>query len=170
MSWTDERVELLRKLWQEGYSASQVAGELGGGVTRNAVIGKVHRLGLATREKTQSPIQKKSRQKAATPRTYGARPTTMVRGNTVLKIAGSVPELQVMPITEAVVIPLSDAITLMDLRETMCRWPLGDPTAAEFRFCGNKTGEVGPYCAGHARLAYQPAFERRLQRKMMRTG
>ncbi len=54
MSWTEERVELLRKLWGDGLSAAQVAAELGPGITRNAVIGKIHRLGLAERAKTSS--------------------------------------------------------------------------------------------------------------------
>jgi GcrA cell cycle regulator len=82
MSWTDERVELLKKLWSEGLSASQIAGELGG-ITRNAVIGKVHRLGLSGRAKAPS---------SAVPRPRKARPPShmlrvsrpAVRGNTAL--------------------------------------------------------------------------------------
>jgi GcrA cell cycle regulator len=68
ISWTDERVELLKKLWSEGLSASQIAGELGG-VTRNAVIGKVHRLGLSGRAKAPQP-------QAARPKKPATRPAT----------------------------------------------------------------------------------------------
>src|SRR5262245_23827496 len=82
MTWTDERVETLKKLWTEGLSASQIAAELGG-VTRNAVIGKVHRLGLAGRAKSPSSTAPRPRK----PRSHSqmlriARPS--IRGNTAL--------------------------------------------------------------------------------------
>ncbi len=77
MSWTNERVELLKKLWGDGLSASQIAGELGG-VTRNAVIGKVHRLGLSGRAKSTSSSAKPRRPRTAAPATGAApkKPTT----------------------------------------------------------------------------------------------
>lgn len=170
MSWTDERVKLLSKLWQEGLSASQVAAELGGGVTRNAVIGKVHRLGLAAREKTHSPVRKKPHQKGQSERGFGTRQPTLVQGNTVIKLQGGA-LAALKPRFDAVVIPISEQVSFVDLRENMCRWPIGDPTASEFRFCGNKTGDDNcPYCQGHARLAYQPAYERRAMRKLAKSA
>src|SRR6188472_1916212 len=81
MSWTDERVELLKKLWADGLSASQIAGELGG-ITRNAVIGKVHRLGLSGRAKAPSSSVPRQRKPRA-PSMFRA-PRPMMRGNTAL--------------------------------------------------------------------------------------
>jgi GcrA cell cycle regulator len=66
---------------------------------------------------------------------------------------------------EDVVIPMSDMVEIMDLRENMCRWPVGDPTTPEFRFCGSRSPPGGPYCMHHARIAYQPAQERRRERE-----
>ncbi len=163
MSWTDERVELLRKLWSEGLSASQVAAELGAGITRNAVIGKIHRLGLAERAKTvvssrpripKAPRQAQQQRSTMTvPVTHGN--TALVYAPQTLIIARSRPE-------EEVVIPMSERVTLMELRESTCRWPIGDPTTPEFRFCGGPSPVGGgPYCAYHARVAYQPSQERR---------
>ncbi|MCC3245599.1 GcrA cell cycle regulator [Methylocystis sp. WRRC1] len=170
MSWTDERVELLRKLWSDGLSASQVAAELGPGITRNAVIGKIHRLGLAERAKTAAAPRpraaKAQRQAAPQPRAAGH----VVHGNVALAFA---PQAMVVaraqPQEEEVVIPMSERVTLMDLRESMCRWPMGDPTTPEFRFCGGKSPiGGGPYCAYHARVAYQPAQDRRRARDQLR--
>jgi len=89
MSWTDERVELLRKLWSDGLSASQVAAELGAGITRNAVIGKIHRLGLAERAKTvvsSRPRVAKAPRQPAQPRVTGH----AVSGNAALAFAPQV--------------------------------------------------------------------------------
>ncbi len=164
MSWTDERVEMLRKLWTDGLSASQVAAELGAGITRNAVIGKIHRLGLAERAKTASAPRPRV---AKAPRASQPRSGGGVHGSLALAFA---PHAHVAPrvaIDEEVVIPMSERVTLMELREAMCRWPMGDPTTAEFRFCGGKSpASGGPYCAYHARVAYQPAQDRRRARDM----
>jgi len=161
MSWTEERVELLRKLWNDGLSASQVAAELGAGITRNAVIGKIHRLGLAERAKTASaPRPRVAKPPRQQPQMRSQGP--VVHGNVALAFA---PRAMVAPaprIEEEVVVPLSERVTLMELREAMCRWPMGDPTNADFRFCGAKSpGGSGPYCGYHARVAYQPAQDRR---------
>jgi GcrA cell cycle regulator len=167
MSWTDERVELLRKLWLDGLSASQIAAELANGITRNAVIGKVHRLGLSGRvkapnaEPSAAPRPKPSVQtKPAAPRPIAP----IVMGSSALAIKPRpTPAPAPAPAPrDNVVIPLSERVTIMELRESMCRWPLGDPTNAEFRFCGSRTAEAGaPYCATHAQLAYQPVQDRR---------
>jgi GcrA cell cycle regulator len=93
-----------------------------------------------------------------------------VRGNTALAPS---PRPVVDPFVDRlpehrpdVVVPLSERVTIMELRESMCRWPLGDPTAPEFRFCGAKSATSLPYCHYHARIAYQPAADRRRDRKM----
>lgn len=175
MSWTDERVELLRKLWLEGLSASQIAAELANGITRNAVIGKVHRLGLSGRAKSvQSPGAPRAR--AATPRatpqqtrstpvrTMTAAPM-MTRSATALALQ---PEAYAAPVERPVaevVIPLSEPVTIMELREAMCRWPLGDPATPEFRYCGGRSDVGAPYCSHHSRIAYQPSQDRRRERE-----
>jgi GcrA cell cycle regulator len=69
----------------------------------------------------------------------------------------ALPEL----LEEEVVVPLSERVTIMELRESMCRWPLGDPTTPDFRFCGARSITGLPYCTYHARVAYQPAAERK---------
>jgi GcrA cell cycle regulator len=164
--WTDEKVELLRQLWLDGKSASQIAVELGDGVTRNAVIGKVHRLGLSGRVKASAPAAPRiSRQRPAAPRPSAPRGGGGFRGNTALALAR---ETQIEPepeFREDVVIPMSLRVTIVELREAMCRWPLGDPTSAEFRYCGIQTQGDGPYCVHHGRMAYQPAQDRRRERE-----
>ncbi len=163
MSWTDERVELLRKLWLEGLSASQIAHELANGITRNAVICKVHRLGLSGRVKAASPAS--SRPRIKTMRPAHTRTAPILRGNTALALRPQTIEMP-QPIEE-VVIPISEMVTIMELKEAMCRWPVGDPTSAEFRFCGAKRTAAGasPYCPYHSRIAYQPLPERRRERR-----
>ena len=163
MSWTDERVELLRKLWLDGLSASQIAAELAHGITRNAVIGKVHRLGLSGRVKAQAPAAPRQRTRSAAPRPAPRPSAPIARGN--LAVAFRPMEAPEPLPMEDVVIPMSEMVTIMELREGMCRWPVGDPTTPEFRFCGSKGASVGPYCQHHARIAYQPAQERRRDRE-----
>ena len=168
MSWTDQRVELLGKLWLEGRSASQIAGELGLGVTRNAVIGKVHRLGLAGRPKTAAVAQGRSKPKLvarAAPDDRHKADNVFDRAVTPIQIPIKAFATPIPQTSSDVVIPFSERVTIMDLRESSCRWPMGDPTSVEFRFCGARTGMVsGPYCLAHSRLAFQPAPERRRER------
>ena len=162
MSWTDERVELLKKLWSDGLSASQIAAELGG-ITRNAVIGKVHRLGLSGRAKTAS---------SAAPRQRTARSSThmlrigraAIRGNTALAHAYDI-EPEVTPELVENIIPIGQRRTILELTEQTCRWPIGDPGSTEFFFCGGNTIAGLPYCAYHSRVAYQPAPDRRRDRR-----
>ena len=161
MSWNDERVELLSKLWLEGRSASQIAAELGLGVTRNAVIGKVHRLGLSGRAKVPAhAAMPRSRPKPVKPTTDRS-PVPIaaaIQASAELDAATAVSVLR--PVAD-VVVPFCTRVTIMELRDTMCRWPIGDPPSADFRYCGSRTGDTGPYCADHARLAFQPTQERR---------
>ena len=172
MSWTDERVELLRQLWLDGKSASQISAQLGHGVTRNAVIGKVHRLGLAGRAKAPSSTASPPRAASAPrmsprPASSGA-PRTAVRGATALALAAE-PMLDTRPVFQEddVVVPMSLRVTIIDLKEAMCRWPLGDPTSADFRYCGSPAAS-GPYCVHHGKLAYQPVQDRRRERERER--
>jgi GcrA cell cycle regulator len=160
LTWTDDRVEQLKKLWEGGLSASQIAAELGN-VTRNAVIGKVHRLGLSGRAKSPSsaaPRQRKARPERQMMRV--ARPVS--RGNTALAHAFEL-ELEPDPIAYDNLVPISQRLSLLELNEATCHWPIGDPASAEFFFCGGKALTGLPYCAYHSRVAYQPAGDRRRQ-------
>ena len=182
MGWTEERVELLKKLWMEGFSASQIASELGDGVTRNAVIGKVHRLKLSGRAKPASVTPRAAR---ATPRPNGARriaaPSTSPRtaisgmmkqrpsmgsapimGNTALKIDEEVVrEAYVAPQVQELFIPVDQRLTLLQLSEHTCKWPIGDPLTPDFYFCGQHSEDGKPYCEFHSRRAYHQMEKRK---------
>jgi GcrA cell cycle regulator len=162
MSWNDERVELLKRLWTDGLSASQIAARLGG-VTRNAVIGKVHRLGLSGRA-TTSRIKPMRQVKRAAPVVRTHHVTYAVHGATALKPQfEEEPELEIQTAPATVtelVIPMAERATILTLKESMCRWPIGDPSDAQFHFCGRKSLTGMPYCEHHARVAYQPAHGR----------
>ncbi len=159
MGWTDERVDVLKKLWLDGLSASQIAKQLGG-VTRNAVIGKVHRLGLSGRAAPSQPARQvfKAPRPArpvttATPSTprrvaEAAAPTAAISGH--MTTGGAAPPTHIMRIEEP------GSATVLTLGAHMCKWPIGDPSSDEFTFCGRRASE-GVYCGDHARIAYQPA-------------
>jgi GcrA cell cycle regulator len=190
MSWTDERIELLQKLWLQGMSASKIAGELANGLTRNAVIGKVYRLGLsgransdATPNARQTP-RLSARAQGGRPGSHGPRSqagpsqiarsqashgASFVRGNIALAVQPVAFETATpAPATATaheVVVPIVEPVTILELRDTMCRWPIGDPTQSDFRYCGaRRTPGEGPYCGCHAAIAYQPHPDRRRQR------
>lgn len=141
VNWSDDRVEQLKTLWTEGLSASQIARALGG-VTRNAVIGKVHRLGLAGRA---SPARSE-RARTISPKSSGART-----------------HVPAAPIVEEDPLQLEDGnfATVLTIGDRMCRWPIGDPAGSEFHFCGRSPKAGSPYCEAHARKAYQPQQTRR---------
>ncbi|WP_040484890.1 GcrA family cell cycle regulator [Lutibaculum baratangense] len=176
MSWTEERVELLKKLWTDGLSASQIASELGN-VTRNAVIGKVHRLGLSGRAKAVRPTaprpQKARRPSVPRPQAAVPQPAMAARmvGNTALKAetfayAEPQPEAEVRPFrapatVEEFPVPSERRATILDLNEHTCKWPIGDPTSSDFHFCGCRSKAGSPYCERHAAQAYQPVTDRR---------
>ena len=170
MSWTDERVELLKKLWSDGLSASQVAAELGG-VTRNAVIGKVHRLGLSGRAKTTTTAPRTRRPRNNTTRPArqvgGAAPTV---GATALKAdvkpqTAPQPKAEKKPELDAVVVPISKRATILTLTESTCKWPIGDPGDGDFHFCGCASEPGSPYCKYHSEIAYQASSDRRRAKK-----
>jgi GcrA cell cycle regulator len=150
MDWNDERISALTRLWKQGYSAAQVARELGG-VSRSAVIGKIHRLGIAGREAPSRPRAISSRV-AATPRatSHGERRTTTLQ-----------PQRRPAPRSEP--FEVAPTATLTSLTEHGCRWPIGDPGEDSFGFCGRLRTGRGAYCQGHTpmslgrRLAAIPA-------------
>ena len=162
MSWTDDRVELLKKLWQDGLSASQIAGELGG-VTRNAVIGKVHRLGLSGRGQPTSSIKRTRRPRATSVPRRPRRITSI--GSAALKLDVDVaPEHYIRP-REVVVIPIAKRLSIEMLTDKTCKWPIGDPTNEDFHFCGHDSDEGTPYCKYHSSIAYQAPDNRRRARR-----
>jgi GcrA cell cycle regulator len=165
MSWTDERVELLKKLWSDGLSASQIAAELGG-ITRNAVIGKVHRLGLSGRAKSTSTGAPRPR-KTRSPSHMLRIGRTSIRGNTALAHAYDI-ETEAEPELIDNIIPIGQRRTILELNEQTCRWPVGDPGSGDFFFCGGNTVTGLPYCAYHSRVAYQPAGDRRRDKRPLR--
>lgn len=151
MSWTDERVAILKKLWGEGRTAAEIAKELGG-VTRNAVIGKAHRLKLSSRV---SPIQqnnKKSTKSVETKKVTAKKKAP----------AKPAPRTKTKTNIDADKIMAGDGFSLAELREKMCRWPIGDPKDEDFKFCGCKAVAGIPYCAEHAKVAYQAATRNRI--------
>lgn len=128
MSWTEERVDLLKKLWGEGKTAAEIAKALGD-VTRNAVIGKAHRLKLSTRV---SPIQQNTKK-------------TKVEAPKIVKPKKPQEEIKIK----------GKGFKMDELEGRMCRWPIGDPQDDDFVFCGHNIAEGSPYCEGHSKMAYQ---------------
>jgi len=202
MSWTDDRVETLKKMWAEGQSASQIAKELGG-VTRNAVIGKVHRLGLSNRVGPGGKEDGDEDEVAVTPpRTEPPRsaPVEPVRATEPPR-APDRPVPQAAPASGATITPLpvrkaiipagqplppqpsaneispealasvrevekrAKRLTLMELTERTCKWPIGDPATEDFWFCGLPSLPGKPYCEAHVGVAFQPMSARRDRRR-----
>ena len=225
MSWTDERVEMLKKMWAEGQSASQIAKELGA-VTRNAVIGKVHRLGLSNRvgpgtkeddeaalaeapppqaepERVAEPSRateppRATEQPRATepprpaPPTAPDRPAVNLNSAAAAAPAAAAPA-QILPIPlRKAIIPAGQPLppqpsaneispealasvrevekrakklTLMELTERTCKWPIGDPATEDFWFCGLPSVAGKPYCEAHVGVAFQPMSARRDRRR-----
>jgi len=151
--WTEDRVGALKKLWLEGQSASQIAKQLGGGVTRNAVIGKVHRLGLSGRAAPSQPARTTFR--AARPRPAAPAQPSAPRRIETAQLRPNVP----VPPTPERPPEMPGTATVMTLGAHMCKWPIGDPSSREFSFCGRRASE-GVYCIEHARVAYQPQVRR----------
>ncbi len=205
MSWTDERVELLRRMWTEGQSASQIAKELGG-VTRNAVIGKVHRLGLSNRvggsdggDLPEAPAKSEPvRAEAAAPaapraavrpeaRPAAPQPAAAPRPDAAPMSAAAQPVSLRKPIIPAgqplppqpsaneispealasvrEVEKKAKRISLMELTERTCKWPIGDPATDDFWFCGLSATPGKPYCEAHVGVAFQPMSSRRDRRR-----
>lgn len=187
MSWSDERVELLKKMWGEGQSASQIAKELGG-VTRNAVIGKVHRLGLSNRNGSGGAADGGSKAKPAKPATKAKPAAKTPKQETksvespketapaapVSRIKPIIPAGQPLPpqpsaneIDPEALAKVSEIekkakkLSLMELTERTCKWPVGDPATDDFWFCGLPVKSGKPYCEAHVGVAFQPMSSRR---------
>lgn len=135
MTWTPEKIKSLKKLWQKGKSTVEIGKALG--ISKNAVVGKVHRLELTARP---SPIKSKS----------GAKPATKAAAKTTKSSKTSVP-------------PTKTVVKLMDLKLTSCRWPIGDPKDPDFHFCGKTTQTGKSYCPEHCKMAYISLRELTLQ-------
>ncbi|MGC9449266.1 GcrA family cell cycle regulator [Cereibacter johrii] len=207
MSWTDERVETLKRMWAEGQSASQIAKELGG-VTRNAVIGKVHRLGLSNRvggnggrEEAEEeaapavgaapaspppapprpePARPAEPPRAAEPRPAPERPAPApaapaapvpIRKPVVTAGQPLPPQPSANEISPEALASVREVekrarrLTLMELTERTCKWPIGDPATDDFWFCGLPSSAGKPYCEAHVGVAFQPMSARRDRRR-----
>ena len=140
MEWNDERIALLTRLWREGHSAAQVARQLQG-VSRSAVIGKIHRLGIAGRNLPAAPRNLGNRQPPA------ARPASQPP-----RRAGEVRAPRA-PRPAFVVFEGGPTATLITLADHGCRWPIGEPDQADFGFCGRLRAGRGSYCQGHSPMA-----------------
>lgn len=168
LPWTEDRVELLKKLWGEGLSASQIAGRLGMGVTRNAVIGKVHRLNLssrATQPRSTAPRPPRKQREPSLAGRHNGSPSLPLSGNTALK-ASPRTEARPLALTEPTPLRLVNApsdgrITIHQLSEKTCKWPIGDPGNDDFCFCGHNPRAGSSYCEYHARMSCQPLQDRR---------
>ena len=198
MSWTDERVETLKRMWSEGQSASQIAKELGG-VTRNAVIGKVHRLGLSNRTSGAAPApaakpaakekpaaaaaKAKPKAKPAKPEAEDkaaeekpaaaapAQPSTPARKQIIPAGQPLPPQPSANEISPEALASVREVekkakkLSLMELTERTCKWPIGDPATEDFWFCGLSVQQGKPYCEAHVGVAFQPMSSRRDRRR-----
>ncbi|MEY4872140.1 MAG: hypothetical protein RLZZ563_1470 [Pseudomonadota bacterium] len=194
MSWTDERVETLKRMWAEGQSASQIAKELGG-VTRNAVIGKVHRLGLSNRvaggkdeDDGDTPVMAAKPEPKADPAPrvepaprsapQAAAPAAPTNVTPLPVRKAIIPAGQPLPpqpsaneISPEALASVREVekrarrLTLMELTERTCKWPIGDPATDDFWFCGLPSLPGKPYCEAHVGVAFQPMSARRDRRR-----
>ena len=158
MAWNDANVELLKKLWADGMSASQIAGRIGT-VTRNAVVGKVHRLGLTGRATTSR--MKSNKLRARNQPAKRLKPQFKQQGNPAVRALFIADAEPFVPQAEELVIPLKERKFITTLTESCCRWPIGDPLQPDFHFCGKKKVKGLSYCEVHARRAFQPPSTRR---------
>ena len=139
MSWTQEKVNKLKELWGKGSTASQIA-EIIGGVSRNAVIGKAHRLNLSQKIKTRSSIQQAK---------------TLTKQNlTETKFKGRRSKFKSL-ILDKNFEPAKN-LTLEELTEDTCKYMEGNPNEKEARFCGRKNVEKFSYCPLHLMIVFQP--------------
>jgi GcrA cell cycle regulator len=148
-TWSEHRIEQLKRCFQAGLTSSQIAREIG--VTRNAVIGKLSRLGLS-RPRNVATSQLELRRGAKLMRPRRAR-LNLVGQNDVLMTAFSA----LAPQAEDIAVPAGGrGVTLLELSHGKCRWPIDRPDADDVYFCGSEPVAGLPYCAAHARIAYRP--------------
>ena len=168
MTWTEQKIQMLKDMWGN-HSASEIAEQIGG-LTRNAVIGKAHRLKLSAQKAGTSPAG------SAVPRAAG--------GMSTIKSSRKRVMLRPLPVVPSPATPASamrniptakdifrslegiggavrgEGIAVTKAGERHCRWPVGDPRSPDFRFCGCTAHEGLPYCVDHARVAYQNVSKR----------
>ena len=151
-TWTTERIALLKNRIDAGLSCGQIAREIG--VSRNAVIGKENRLGLSRFKSTiAGQPERPGAPNIARPRIATQHRTLALRAKPPLAFVE-------MPGDSA------NRRSLFELQQWHCRWPIGDPTAEDFGFCGNKPVDGLPYCPAHARAAYRPGTREPVVREL----
>ena len=140
MSWTDEKVNKLRELWGKGNTASQIS-EIIGGVRRNAVIGKAHRLNLSAKIKTRTAITNKNFERSLQNK------NNLPKRGRKSKFKSLIIEKDFEP---------ENPKQLEELDENSCKWPIGHPDETSFYFCGRSSLKDFSYCKLHILYAYQP--------------
>jgi GcrA cell cycle regulator len=152
MLWTEEAIEILKRLAFEGRSASVIALALGA-PSRNAVIGKANRIGIRLNGDGRAPSPGSAPAGAHRPSAAAAsrsRPQVWPRKESAAARFCSEAEVEDMP-----------RVKPEDIHQFACRWPLGDPSAGDFAYCGHRSVEGYSYCAGHCRMAYRSPTARR---------
>ena len=140
MGWTSEKVEKLKELWSKGHTASQIAEKLGD-TTRNAVIGKAHRLNLEARAPSKQTNSNRSRENKQNIRRSAAPMSRKAKFQSILLDKNFEPE---------------NPKSLEELTEETCKWPIVHPNEEKLYFCGRKPESVFPYCKLHVLYAFQP--------------
>jgi GcrA cell cycle regulator len=156
--WTDERVELLKRLWGENLSCAQIASALGS-ITRNAVIGKVYRLGLTPRVPRHHAAPR-TRKEPGSGRRRSPRQSFGFQRHHAMAGAAPAEFMEAAPYIEETSFTTEHSCDLLELTNERCRWPIGDPRTPGFAFCGTPTADVisgRSYCRHHTRMAYLPA-------------
>lgn len=164
MTWTEQKIQMLKDLWGH-HSASEIAEQIGG-LTRNAVIGKAHRLKLSIQKTSESGGVAIQRVSGATSTVKSQRKRVMLRSLPVMPTTSTtarptVPPKDIFRSLEGIGgTTRSEGIAVTKAGERHCRWPVGDPRSPDFRFCGCNAHDGLPYCVDHARVAYQNVGKR----------
>ena len=140
MSWNEEKVNKLKELWGKGNTASQIA-EIIGGISRNAVIGKAHRLNLSAKIKTRTATSNQNFENSLEEK------NTKNRRGRKSKFKSLIIEKDFEP---------ENPKQLEELDENSCKWPIGHPDEKSFYFCGRSSLKDFSYCKLHLLYAYQP--------------
>jgi len=160
MSWSEQQIQMLKDMWGHGFSASDIAGRLGGGLTRNAVIGKAHRLKLSAGAAARGAAVglRSVPTSSGVAEIKASRKRVMLRPLPVLPTPSTTPKVIQRESYRSPVDAFakrSEGIAVTKAGDRHCRWPVGDPRSPDFRFCGCNVHEGLPYCTDHARVAYQ---------------